>query len=222
VEGLDYNATMDWLLEDPQRLVGYRRGDPEMLTAAYLHYAPRLARVLASGVRVGEQRVRLDSPFELDDVVQESLMRAFGPNARRDYDDGQPFFRYLTTIARNLLIDRGRKAARRFERVSTPELEIAPSVATHTPETSALRRELRSLYREFVDSLEPVPRLVWRQRVEQGETRRAVEEATGLSAMGVRTLEAQLRRELVRRLDQAGYGAEVDALGWTGLLGVVL
>jgi len=212
-----------WLNEDPARLAGFRRGDAEMLSAVYTHYAPRLARAIAGGFTTGAHRVTVESPFELDDLVQETFIRAFAPRARAAFDGGRPFFPYLAAIARNLTIDRGRRTTRSPEQLH-PTSQVAESSAGAgaSPEADVMGLQLRQLYRTFVDELDSEARRLWHLRVEESRSRREVEEATGLSAMQVRTRETQLRRELVRRLDAAGYGPELDELGLTTLLSLVL
>lgn len=185
-----------------------------MLAEVYDAYALPVARAAANGFvgqgRTGRYRIAgVTSPFELDDVVQETFLRAFTPRAREAYDGVQPFLRYLTAIARNLLIDRGRKTRRRGEELApSGVLEDEQHAATSPapdPEAELVAAQLRRLYAAFLASLTPADRSLWQLRVEQEEPRRSIEVALGLSPMQVRTREARLRAELLRRLEHAGY-----------------
>lgn len=223
---------MTWLLENSARLEGYRRGDRAVLAEVYQTYAMPLARAVASGFSGQRQSggyriVGVSSPFDLDDIVQETFLRAFADRARMGFDGVQPFSRYLHAIARNLVIDRGRRAGRRPEQLEASDVidanaAHAPQLDTPEPESDLFVSELQALYTAFLATLSDDERLLWQLRVELEQPRRLVQERTGLSAMQVRTRERRMRGDLVRRLEEGGYVTAGAAFAVQVLLVVVL
>ncbi|NJK90066.1 MAG: hypothetical protein HC923_12225 [Myxococcales bacterium] len=84
----------------------------------YREHAPRVAAMLRHGFHF--QSAGRDcrfhgtrSEFDLEDRLQEVFARVFSERARLAYDGIHPFSAYITTIARNLVIDDFRKRRRR-------------------------------------------------------------------------------------------------------------
>jgi len=196
---------MPWLAEDRTRLLRFREGDRALLAEVYRWYAPGLAKCLQGSWRFedGGRKALFrgcDTPFELDDLVQETFIRAFAHAARLRYDGLRPFAAYLFGIAQLLLIESFRKRHRR-QRLFEVDPEESQPLEESSPETSAIGSQLREVYRRFVSALTPADRTLVQLRFEQDAPRRAVEEATGYSAMQVRTRESKLRAALFARLD---------------------
>lgn len=204
---------MPWLTEDPERLKRFRNGDPAMLGLVYSAYAPVLGRILTSGLTVSVDRHAyrfsgVSSPFELDDVVQETFMRAFGETARMAYDGERPFRHYLVAIAKNLLIDRFRRARRTralfVELDDSHAQDTDPEWEKTNPEAQASDGELRRAYDDFMASLDAPTRTLVRLRFEENETRRVVTQKTGFSDMQIRARETALRKRFFRLLRTIG------------------
>ena len=219
---------VSWLLEDRRRLDGFRNGDAAVLSEVYRVYGLDLTKSLRQGFGFESQGNRMYfkgnfDPFDLDDVVQDTFVKAFSANARSTYDGLRPFEAYLFTIARNVIIDRCR-SERRVARWVSPEDETSPVAAASeqlSPETQALDAELRKTYQDFLASLDDTNRQLWKLRFEEDASRRLVEEQTGLSAMQVRTREKKLRDELQRRLVSAGYPVAATTMALILLLVVM-
>ena len=204
---------MTWLASDPERLRRFREGDRTALAEVYARYAPDLGRELSSGFVVdaagGRYRFQgVVSPFDLDDVLQESFLRAFADDARRSFDPGRSFQLFLFAIARNLIVDRFRRSSRLVplppEDVVTRSDRGDPA-GRASPEARAIEQELRRLYERFLATLADEDRLLLPLRFEAGAPRREVSHRTGLSAMQVRLRESKLRRRLQAHLEGSGY-----------------
>src|SRR3990172_4978511 len=186
---------MTWLASDRSRLAGFRRGDRDVLAAVYEHYGSELARSLVQGTTVDGVRIAgLRSALELDDVLQETFVRAFSAEARKSYDGVRPFGAWLSVIARNVLIDHSRRAQR--QHVSAEPIEEGALGGQPTPEAAAMDRELVQVYASFLETLDEQDRLLLRLRFEADAPRRVVSEQTGLSAMQVRLRESRLHKAL--------------------------
>ena len=99
---------MSLLVEDRRLLEEFRRGTPQALERVYAHYVDHVAAFLRGGFTFssGGQLIRfkgLQSPSELQDVLQETFCRAFHPRARVSYDGIHPYAPFLLTIARTLV-----------------------------------------------------------------------------------------------------------------------
>jgi RNA polymerase sigma factor (sigma-70 family) len=117
--------------------------------------------------------------------------------ARLAYDGLQPYRPYLTRIAKNLLIDEGRRLGREpvWEDVSAQELAQAlPSDPGAEDELEW--RPLREAARAYCAALEPRLRRLIQLRFEEERSQNEVAEALGLSRRNVRTLEAKAREGL--------------------------
>jgi DNA-directed RNA polymerase specialized sigma24 family protein len=97
------------------RLDGFRRGEREVLSLVYEHYVNEVATMVLRGFSSGEPPVRVPGVPAAEgqaDLVQEAFLKAFAPDARLAYDGLSPFRPWLLRIARNLMIDRGRRSGR--------------------------------------------------------------------------------------------------------------
>lgn len=102
-----------------------------MLREVYRHYSLPLARALGRAVvSAGDGGTvcvggRL-APFDLDDIVQETFVRAFTEPVRKSYDGVRPFAGYLYVIGHNLLVDRLRVERRRAAKLNeaTPDVSL--------------------------------------------------------------------------------------------------
>jgi RNA polymerase sigma factor (sigma-70 family) len=205
---------MDWLSEDQERLKRFRQGDRQTLHEVYTHYAPILGRFLVCGFSFTSQGRHvhfrgMSSPFDLDDLVQDTFMRVFAESARMSYDGVQPYIRYLKTTAKNLLID----SYRLQKRKSAVFVEVSDDIAegqhqdctAQDPELEAQESQLKKIYQDFKDSLDPRSQTVWLMRFEKKQTRQKTQEITGLSSMQLRTLEVKLKKKLLKKLKKSGY-----------------
>lgn len=111
----------DLLLDDRELLDAYRLGKKWALERVYREYLPTVAGFLRRGFAFDSQGKRLlfsgyDSPDDLQDVLQETFLLAFGQGARHGYNGLSSFRAYLLGIAKNVVLGRFRKDMKRLER----------------------------------------------------------------------------------------------------------
>jgi RNA polymerase sigma factor (sigma-70 family) len=201
---------MSWLTQDRQRLELFRQGDPMVLRQVYDQYAPGLARSLTNGVKIESQGRHLffegwRSAFEVDDLLQETFLRAFSSDARSSYDGIRSFSSWLLAIARNLLVDNYRKSQRLMDLLVPLPDDAAESVDLRreaSPEMGARDRELAAAINAFVETLEKNERILLQLRLEDGASRKETSRKTGWSAMQVRVREKKLIQQLMDILEQ--------------------
>ena len=219
---------MSLLIERRELLDRFKRGERQALEEVYRHYAPHVAAFLQRGFTFtsGGRPLRFSGyaqPFDLDNALQETFLRAFKESARVGYDGLHPYKSYLLAIARNLVLDefRNREVAMspfidRLE-VSGPvevgdgneaapssSLSDAPSAGV-SAEQEFLRNELGRLYATFVARLDERDRTFFRHRFEEQRTQVEAGQLSELSHMQARTLEKKLRRAFLDYMQTNGY-----------------
>jgi RNA polymerase sigma-70 factor (ECF subfamily) len=200
--------------EDRALLARFRRGDPAALERVYREHVDLIERVVQRGFHViaSDAHVPGASRDDVADAVQETFARAFAERARLAYDGLREYGPFLTTIARNLLVDRARKRGRE---VSLEELgaDIGDEPA-EDPEPFADSKTMK-VVREFLAELTPELRGIHEERYVRGVSQEEAARNLGLSRQQVRTLEKKLRDRLVERLEGAGIRLE-DAVQQPG------
>jgi RNA polymerase sigma-70 factor, ECF subfamily len=207
---------MTLFLERRELLARFRAGERRALEETYRHYAPVVASFLSRGFtfKSGERLLRFDgysSPFDLDNTLAETFVRAFREQARLGYDGLNPYKNYLLTIARNLVIDelRGREVVMSALPNGAAVLDrLEPSEDggdAQSMEEDLLAKELAGLCARFVDRLADRDRVFFKARFEETKTQVEAGRAAGLSHMQARTLEKKLREKLLKFLHASGY-----------------
>jgi RNA polymerase sigma-70 factor, ECF subfamily len=205
---------MTLFLDRRELLARFRTGERRALEETYRHYAPVVSTFLSRGFTFasGAQSMRFRGyrePFDLDNALAETFMRAFREPARLGYDGIKPYRNYLLTIARNLVIDelRSKDAA-----MSTVVLsaDFEDTIGTDpldspTAEEGLLAKELGDLCARFVGRLGEREQNFFRARFEEARTQVDAGKEVGLSHMQARTLEKRLRQRLLSFLHEGGY-----------------
>jgi RNA polymerase sigma-70 factor (ECF subfamily) len=219
---------MTLLSRDRTLLDGFRRGDREALARVYREYAPGIAAFLARGFTFKSKGRLLQfrgyhSPFDQDNALQETFLRAFSERARLAYDGLSPFKSYLTTIARNYVLTelRNREIAlsqlvRPVENSSAQEdqlEQLEKEGANWSSETELMHREIGDLYCRFVEKLEEPVKGYFVARFEKQLTQVEAGKENGLSHMQARTLEKKLRKGFLAYMHECGYLAGYKAVG---------
>src|SRR3954468_8581722 len=101
---------MSLLIERRELLDRFKRGERRALEEVYRHYAPEVAAFLQRGFTFSSAGRPLHfrgyaQPFDLDNALQETFVRAFKESARLAYDGLHPYKSYLLAVARNLVLD---------------------------------------------------------------------------------------------------------------------
>ena len=142
----------------------YRAGDERAATELVERHAGAVARFVAS---LGERD-------EVEEVVQDTLVRAFG--ALDGFRAESAFRTWLFTIARRLVLDRRRAGARQRARLSTVE---ADATVEHTALDDVVARETESRVGAAIGRLTPTQREVFVLRVTEGRSYREIAEIAG-------------------------------------------
>jgi RNA polymerase sigma-70 factor (ECF subfamily) len=216
------------LVERRDLLARFKEGDRRALEEVYRHYVTDVANFLRRGFSFTsrERTFRFSGyvqPFDLDNALQETFVRAFKESARLGYDGLHSYKNYLLAIARNLVVDefRNREVAmspfiEAQARVEAPVVhdgeEAAPTQAMAAGESLSIsaeqefmRQELAQLYAAFFERLDDRDRIFFRVRFEEQKTQIEAGEACGLSHMQARTLEKKLRERFLKFMQTNGY-----------------
>ncbi len=150
--------------EDAVLLERCRRGDERAATVLVRRYSPSVARFVAS---LGERQ-------EVEEVVQDTFVRAF---ASLDGFRGDSSLRsWLFTIARNLVRDRVRSRARKYQVVP---IEESHAVTEHDALDAAVSDETERRLGEALELLSPMQREVFTLRVSEGLSYREIAAVVG-------------------------------------------
>jgi RNA polymerase sigma-70 factor (ECF subfamily) len=200
---------MSLLEQDAVLLEAFRRGEPAALTRVYQTYSAHVARFLSrTYVGRGPTGLARVGPLDLEAAHQETFVRAFREQARRDYDGARPFEAWLNALARQAAVDVLRAAGRMArEAVPMDDTPLVERLATDSPspEDRTLEAETRALVRRFLEGLDELGRHFADLRFVQGLSQERTGAALGLSRQEARTREAKLRRALMDFLSAEGW-----------------
>ena len=175
---------------DRALLTDFRAGRREALTRVYLATVERVAELVACGFSLGDGvRVPPVRAAQQADVIQEVYLRAFSERARLSYDGISAFEPWLLTIAKNFMIDEGRK---RGHVVPSGAASHEPEVLPVSPEEELDWRTLQQATRGWVSSQSPELQDFVRLRFTEERSQAEVASALGVTRRKVRTLEEQV------------------------------
>jgi RNA polymerase sigma-70 factor (ECF subfamily) len=202
---------MPFLRGDAALLARFRAGDRAALERVYWAYVDRVETVVRHGFQIlregGATQIPGVGPSEVGDLVQETFVRAFAERARLAYDGLRDYAPFLSTIARNLLVDRARKQGRELQLDDLAQLDAAAP----PPDEPYADEPTMKAVKEYLESLSPELRGVHEQRYGRGVSQEEAARALGLSRQQIRTLEKRLRDGLSAHLERAGLaGAEAS------------
>lgn len=191
----------------PDLLQRFRDGDRQALETVYRTYVGRISEIVAHGFRItatGGSVPGLGSrPADLADAVQEIFLKAFSRGVRAAFDGSRDFGPYLSTIARNLLIDRARRNGRELL-MPEVDLEVAGKTAASDAFWQVAARwedpVALAVARRFVEGLPEDLACVHRLRYVEGLSQRDAAAHLGITRQTLRTLEEKLRAGLRREL----------------------
>jgi RNA polymerase sigma-70 factor (ECF subfamily) len=192
---------------DRPLLDAFRRGERAALERVFLLYADEVAR------QVRAARV---SAHDVESVVQDVFIKAFGENARQSYDGLRPYGAWLNTITKNLLVDRARKE-RRIDLRAPDQMPVL--VADEQADADFDERELSAALESFRKTLTPDEATLFRVRFEDGQSLPQAAKTLGWSEIKVRKGDTALRTHLLAALRSAGFLANAKVKIGTSLLG---
>jgi RNA polymerase sigma factor (sigma-70 family) len=206
--------------DEPQTLEGdralldaFRRGERDAFTRVFHMYVDQVAGMLRAGivVDVDGRRTRIAvarSESDLENLVQETFAKVFAPAARDGFDGIRPFGAYITTIARNIAIDRARRQQRDAKHVTVVEhidRLAAPTGTLSNPEIRLEEGQILAIVVRFRDALADADREVFRARYEAGLPLRQAAKSTGLGIFEMRRRDTRIRLALLEKLREAGF-----------------
>jgi RNA polymerase sigma-70 factor (ECF subfamily) len=195
---------MAYLARNAALLARFRRGEPAALTEVYRAYVDHIERVVRYGFHIiGASDVRVPGMRreEVADLVQETFSRAFTERARLAYDGLRDYGPFLTTIARNLLVDRAR---RRGREISLEALGVEWREEAAPEDEPFADDATMKLVREYLADLGPQLRAVHEERYVRAVSQEEAAARLGLTRQRLRTLEKKLREGLAERIQRAG------------------
>jgi RNA polymerase sigma factor (sigma-70 family) len=204
-------TTVPTLEEDRALLDAYRKGDRSALAQVFRFYVEDVTRTIRAGVVVEidgrRQRVGARLPeHEIEVLVQETFTRAFAPKAREAYDGLRPYGAWLATIARNLVIDRGRKELREQRSfVPVADADELKSDDVADPTWHLEEQQLRRIVDEMKASLGEPDKSIFMCRMEKQLSFREAANELSLSEIVVRRRDTRMRAELLERLRRHGF-----------------
>jgi RNA polymerase sigma-70 factor (ECF subfamily) len=219
------------LVRDRRLLEGFRAGEAEALKAVYLHYRPRVEGFLRKGFTFtsGPRHLRFrgySAPYDLEMATQETMSRAFLPQARLSYDGLRPYVDYVLAIARNFVLNELRRNDALVPMGAAEELDglgEAPQPAELATEPTLEEREVERLLAAFLDRASGQERELFRLRYRDELGQEEAAQRLGLTRIQVRRIEHKLRKRLLEHLQQNGYLAMVSpAILGAGLRSVLL
>lgn len=218
---------MSLLSGDRELLKQFRLGEQDAMATVYREYAPAIAAFLARGFTFSSKGRKLQfngyhQPFDLENAVQETFLRAFAERARLAYDGLSPYRSYIMAIARNLVLtelrrrevamsqlvkeaDDGREGSVADAMDGLAAEPLNAGAPEPTGEAEFLRQELTHLYQSFVEELKPQHADFFRARFEDRLTQVEAGQRANLSHMQARTLEKKLRKRFLKFMQSRGY-----------------
>ena len=165
----------------------WKAGEQRAATQLVERHADALARFVASlGVR-----------HDVDDVVQDTFVRAFGSI---DAFRGDSALRtWLFTIARRLVLDRRRSERRRGEQVEVRDADVRTEF---DPLDAVVADETERRMRDAVSGLTPTQRQVFGLRVGEGMSYKEIAESVGTTEGAARVHYHNAMRAIKEFLDE--------------------
>lgn len=204
---------------DKKLLKGFRKGETEAFEAVYHLYSDLVRKFLYSGFSFSSQGRACrfhgaDSTIDVDAVVQETFLRAFGETTRKSYDGERPFQNYLFSIARNLVL---KEMHHRNRVMNVDQCEEGTQVLLHHAQAEGFKNgpvradkqmvhlELHELTTDFVSKLDEEEQTFFGLRFAQGNTQQATADAMKTTRARIKVLERRLREQFMQNLRQHGY-----------------
>jgi RNA polymerase sigma-70 factor (ECF subfamily) len=190
---------------DRALLDSFRRGEQRALTTVFSTYVDEVATLVQRGFTMSVSRVVVPGERDLHrqrDLVQETFVRAFSERARLAYDGISPFRPWLLRIAKNLMIDEGRRAGRL---VATPAVDVdLAQVNDVSPEDELEWKTLRGATVAWKATLDAETLRFVQLRFEDEHSQAEVAAAMKVTRRRIRTLEQVVRDALRRWLVERG------------------
>jgi RNA polymerase sigma factor (sigma-70 family) len=206
------------MINDPQLLESYRKGDKSAFLVIYKKHSSPLRKFLQGGFSFSSQgricRFRgMDASMDVEAIVQETFTRAFVSTTRTNYDGARPFQTYLFSIAKNLVL---RECHHRDRLVNVEHVDDATEpVANYpffsrgsfnqSPETHVQNMQLKTLTDNFIDALNEEERQFFSLRFANGLTQEGTAGRMKTTRARIKLLEKNMRKRFLEMLRKNGY-----------------
>jgi RNA polymerase sigma-70 factor (ECF subfamily) len=172
-----------------------RSGDRAAFAALVEGCRPQLAAAVARWLRF-----QLGPPIEVEDVIQDAIVRALGSLDRFEWQGGDSFLRWLIVIARRALSDAAQRARRQPGGIGSTD---APASGP-SPSRTLRREERLDRLRAALAKLSPEHRQVVELSRLEGLSAVAIAERIGRSPNAVRHLLVRALRDLREHFGDTG------------------
>jgi RNA polymerase sigma factor (sigma-70 family) len=196
----EMRSAVEW---DREFLELFRRGERSATEQVYWAYLASVDRMVRRLLRFygGKRPV---SAANVEELVQESFTRAFGPMARQAYDGLRDYGAYLHTIVRNTVADALRLQRRE---VLAGDTEIGvwlamEDVAAAQDPSSWIDPVTAARVRDYLSRLPLNQQSVHYRRYVLDEAQDVAADTLGITRQRIRTLEKKLRLGLLRELNR--------------------
>lgn len=125
---------------------------------------------------------RRTAGHDVDDLTQEAFLKVFEAAESNPKVLSEPF---LKTVARNLVIDRGRRLAVRQEPADAAQLAETVADPRDNPEAACLKEQRKALIKRALAEMSPIRRQIFLMRKYEGLSQAEVAERLGLSVSSV-------------------------------------
>lgn len=159
-----------------------RAGDAEALSILFDRYRRRLAVLIH--YRLGPE---VKQHYEVDDVVQETLLRACRDLEQFQYQTPGSFFRWLAAIAGHVITDLARRENRQRRRVEPAPQGVDPATSMTPSRVVAQKEQLQALIAKLDELPEDYREVVVLAKIE-GLTTQEVAERMGRTRQQVAVL----------------------------------
>jgi RNA polymerase sigma factor (sigma-70 family) len=213
------------LINNPELLGAFRRGDKAALEVVYRHYVKGLTHFVQKGFtfRSAEKFFYFKgfrNVFDLHNAVQEVFRRAFEEKARLSYNGVSSYSNWILAIARNMIINQFRnreipfsqfeeregEGGRQWENQLTDEYSGVLHGTTGDNQDLAMEKaQLKELMARFMTQLSDEDKELVRLRYTEGQGQEETAKAMSSTRMRIRTQEAKVRRRLIAYLRHSGY-----------------
>jgi RNA polymerase sigma-70 factor (ECF subfamily) len=187
----------------PECLQAFRIGERAVVEEVYWAHLSLVEKIVRHGFhKTGAGEAARVPTSEIADVVQEVFARAFREKARLAYDGIREYAPFLTTIARNVVADWGRRRGH-----SVVEIPIHLDELASSDDRSWAEEAVMQIVDGYVAALPATLRSVHEQRYIIGHSQTETARTLGMTRQQVRTLEEKLRSGVahaLRRADLAG------------------
>jgi RNA polymerase sigma factor (sigma-70 family) len=203
---------MAFLQKNRELLERFRQGEAQALAEVYDHYVPKLIAKLRPGVRfwrqgeicfVHDARIQL----EMEDIIQQTFLQVFEKGARSRYSGLNPYFHYLLSTARNVVLQSLRCREIPVDAADLADETSSPgSIALFDdPSWSIELREISDLIDKFQSRLKGLHQRIFDLRFVQKRSRIECMRHLNISEMQLRYREKRLLTRFLRYLKKHGY-----------------